>query len=85
MFSRKTTASAWTIDDLETLLKIGADGIEMEALFQPGVIAADALEDLMWERNHGRTKHVRIVAEIIRSTEAISRSAALRDRHRALV
>ena len=68
--------SAWTIDDLETLLKIGADGIEMEALFQPGVIAADALEDLMWERNHGRTKHVRIVAEIIRSAGWDSQCAA---------
>ncbi|HTU80680.1 MAG TPA: hypothetical protein VMF61_01035 [Candidatus Acidoferrales bacterium] len=56
--------SAWTIDDLQTLLRIAAGALEIEPLFTPG-FAAEALDDLLWERRHGRAKRVRIVAESI--------------------
>jgi DNA primase len=56
--------SAWTIDDLATLLRIGANPLEIEPLFAPG-FAADGLNDLVWERRHGRAKRVRLIADAI--------------------
>ena len=56
--------SAWTVEDLQTLLRIGANPLEMKALFAPG-FASDALEDLLWERHHGRAKRVRLIADAI--------------------
>ncbi len=58
--------SAWSIDDIEALIRMNANALDMEALFQPGIIAADALEDLIWEQHHGRAKRIRIIAQIIR-------------------
>jgi DNA primase len=59
--------SAWAIDDLETLLRIEADPLELEALFAPG-FASDALDDLVWERHHGRAKRVRLICDAILRT-----------------
>jgi hypothetical protein len=65
--------SAWTVDDLSGLLRTGANALEMKALFAPG-FASDALDDLRWERSHGRAKRVRIIADTIvrtgRTTQA---------------
>ena len=56
--------SAWTVDDLETLLRSGANPFEMRPLFAPG-FAAEAIDDLQWERHHGRAKRVRLIADAI--------------------
>lgn len=56
--------SAWTTEDLQTLLRINANTLELEALFAPG-FASDALDDLQWERHHGRAKRVRLIADAI--------------------
>jgi DNA primase len=56
--------SAWTVEDLQTLLRIGANPLEMKALFAPG-FASDGLEDLLWERHHGCAKRVRLIADAI--------------------
>jgi hypothetical protein len=56
--------SAWTIDDLATLLRLDAGPFEIKPLFAPGY-AADALDDLTWERRHGRVKRVRLIADAI--------------------
>jgi hypothetical protein len=68
--------SAWTVEDLQTLLRIGSNPLEMRPLFAPG-FAADALDDLLWERAHGRSKRVRLIADAIvrtgRSTQAAYR------------
>jgi DNA primase len=56
--------SAWTVEDLQTLLRIGANPLEMKTLFAPG-FASDGLEDLLWERHHGRAKRVRLIADAI--------------------
>ena len=37
-------------------------------MLQPGVIAGDVLQDLIWDRNHGKAKRVRIIAEILRAS-----------------
>ncbi|MBV9263672.1 MAG: hypothetical protein JO324_05060 [Candidatus Eremiobacteraeota bacterium] len=56
--------SAWTVADLQTLLRIGANPLEMRPLFAPG-FAADGLDDLLWERIHGKRKRVRLIADAI--------------------
>lgn len=56
--------SAWTVDDLQTLLRIGTNPLEIRALLVPG-FASDALDDLLWERRHGRAKRVRLIADAI--------------------
>ena len=70
--------SAWTVDNLETLLRMGANPFEIRPLFAPG-FAADALDDLQWERGHGRAKRVRQIADAIvrtgRTTQAAYRGA----------
>ena len=55
--------SAWTTDDLQTLLRINANTLEL-ALFAAG-FASDALDDLQWARHHGRAKRVRLIADAI--------------------
>lgn len=57
--------SAWTVGDLQTLLRIQADPAGMRPLFNPGY-AYDALNDLLWERNHGARKRVQTIAALIR-------------------
>lgn len=60
--------SAWSVDDLATLITLRANPLEMLPMLQPGVIAGDVLQDLIWDRNHGKTKRVRIIAEILRAS-----------------
>ncbi|HVA37951.1 MAG TPA: hypothetical protein VNJ51_10105, partial [Candidatus Dormibacteraeota bacterium] len=44
--------AAFTVDDLRTLLALGANAHEMRPLFAPG-FAADALADLLWSAPTG--------------------------------
>jgi DNA primase len=66
--------SAWTVDDLTTLLRLGSNPLEMRALFAPG-FASDALDDLLWERRHGRAKRVRLIAGAIVRTGHTTQAA----------
>ena len=56
--------SAWTLDDLTTALLVGANAYELRPCFEPGY-AADGLMDLLWNRDHGLGKRVRVVAALI--------------------
>ena len=56
--------SAWTLDDLTTALLAGANAFELRPCFEPGY-AADGLMDLLWNRDHGLGKRVRVVAALI--------------------
>ena len=56
--------SAWTLDDLTTALLAGANAYELRPCFEPGY-AADGLMDLLWNRDHGLGKRVRVVAALI--------------------
>ncbi len=56
--------SAWTLDDLTTALLAGANAYELRPCLEPGY-AADGLMDLLWNRGHGLSKRVRIVAALI--------------------
>ena len=65
--------SAWTVDDLAAALRNRLDPLEMRPLFEPG-FAADAIDDVLWERRHGQAKRVRLIADAIvrtgRTTQA---------------
>jgi DNA primase len=56
--------SAWTLDDLTTALLDGANAYELRPCLEPGY-AADGLMDLLWNRDHGLGKRVRVVAALI--------------------
>ena len=56
--------SAWTLDDFTTALLAGANAYELRPCFEPGY-AADGLMDLLWNRDHGLRKRVRVVAALI--------------------
>ncbi|MDE2573526.1 MAG: hypothetical protein KGM44_13510 [bacterium] len=57
--------AAFTVEDLRTLLALGANAHEMRPLFAPG-FASDALADLLWNRAHGESKRVADVAALVR-------------------
>jgi DNA primase len=59
--------SAWTLDDLTTALLAGANAYELRPCFEPGY-AADGLMDLLWNRDHGMGKRVRVVAALIQQS-----------------
>ncbi len=66
--------SAWTVDDLQQLLRIDANPFDIRPLFEPG-FAADGLDDLLWERRRGRAKRVRLIAEAIVRTVRAAQTA----------
>ncbi|HEY1729152.1 MAG TPA: restriction endonuclease [Candidatus Baltobacteraceae bacterium] len=58
--------SIWSIDNLETAAKRALDLWTMRALFEPGIVD-DHLEELTWELEHGATRRIRTLADIIAS------------------
>lgn len=55
---------AWRTADLMQVLQAGARAYDIRSVFsQP--VAADAIEDLLWERTRGRAKHLRFIASIV--------------------
>jgi Restriction endonuclease len=70
--------SAWAVEDLQTLLRMNANPFEIRPLFEPG-FAADGLDDLLWERRHGRRKRVRLIAEAIVRTVRATQTAYIGD------
>jgi DNA primase len=60
--------SAWSVDDLARLITLRANPLEILPMLKPGVIAGDVLQDIIWDRNHGKAKRVRIIAEILRAS-----------------
>jgi hypothetical protein len=57
--------SAFTIDDVQRLLRIGSNPYEMRPLFEPG-FASDRMGDLLWERVHGTAKRIGLICEYLR-------------------
>ncbi len=56
--------SAWTIDDLVTVLQERLNPQELRTCFALG-FAEDAITDVLWERRHGRRKRVTYVANVL--------------------
>lgn len=56
---------AFSIDDLEQLLRIGSDPLEMRSLFAPGFVA-DRMAEFLWERLHGAAKRVGLICDYVR-------------------
>jgi hypothetical protein len=69
--------SAWSVDDVATLITLRANPLEILPMLQPGVIAGDVLQDIIWDRNHGKAKRVRIIAEILRASAWATQSVAV--------
>ena len=56
--------SAWSTADLSRLLDLGSDPFECRPLFEQ-LFAADRLESIGWEREHGRAKRIAYIAATI--------------------
>lgn len=69
--------AAWSVDDFEILFRIGADALELRPFFEGGVVAADAIMDLQWDRSHGAGKRARIVADIVQDSGWAMQCAAV--------
>lgn len=57
--------TAFTVDDLRTLLTMNATAVEVRTLLKPG-FAADFINDLVWERSHGVCKRISTIAYLVR-------------------
>ncbi|TAM60827.1 hypothetical protein EPN52_04230 [bacterium] len=57
--------TAFTVEDLSTLLSIGASACEVRRILTPG-FATDVIGDLLWERTHGARKRLADVAAFVR-------------------
>jgi len=57
--------SAWTTEDLVGLLENGVNAFDARQVFATAGIAADALDDLYWERLHGQPKRYRVLETLI--------------------
>lgn len=69
--------AAWSVDDFEILFRLGADALELRSFFEGGVVAADAIMDLQWNRSHGEGKRAHIVAEIVQDSGWAMQCAAV--------
>lgn len=68
--------SLWGIDDLAFALENRLSLLEIEHAFGPGIAASDVLPDILWARNHGQSKRVRIIADIIHTAGWVTQCAA---------
>ncbi|HET6894585.1 MAG TPA: hypothetical protein VFH72_04295 [Candidatus Baltobacteraceae bacterium] len=57
--------SAWTTDDLVRMLQSGVGAYDLRAIFATAGIARDALDNLLWDRQHGAAKRLRVIASIV--------------------
>ena len=56
----------WTVADLVKIFSMDTNPYEMIPLFGPGR-ASNALDDILWERRHGRAKRVRTIADVLQT------------------
>lgn len=68
--------SLWGADDIVFALRAGLTALDLEAAFAPGAVAQEVLPDVVWARDHGQKKRVRIIAEIVRNTGWTTQCAA---------
>jgi hypothetical protein len=67
--------SLWTVDDLVTILGLGANAYELRPLFAPG-LAAGHVADLTWSRDHGPRKRLTVICDALREFAWSAQSAA---------
>lgn len=56
--------TAWTVNDLTRAIEAGCSALEVRGLLKAG-FAEDALDDLLWDRLHGRLKRLRVIASVV--------------------
>lgn len=66
----------WGVDDLEFALRHKLTPLELQPAFAPGAIAEDVLTDVLYQRDHGPSKRVRIISDIIHATGWTTQCAA---------
>ena len=55
----------WTVPDMVNILTMGTNPLEMLPLFGAGR-ANNVLDDIVWERRHGKAKRVRTIVNILK-------------------
>jgi hypothetical protein len=70
--------TAFTVDDLATLLHIRANPLEVRAVLEPG-FAMDKVADLVWERRRGRVKRLATIAYLIQKAGWASQVSSAAD------
>jgi len=68
--------SLWGADDIAYALRAKLNPLDLAAAFAPGVVAQEVLPDIVWEREHGLRKRVRIIADILCSAGWATQCAA---------
>ncbi|HET9096418.1 MAG TPA: hypothetical protein VFN37_07130 [Candidatus Baltobacteraceae bacterium] len=68
--------SLWGADDIVFALRARLTPLDLEPAFAPGAVAQEVLPDIVWARDHGQAKRVRIIAEIVRSAGWTTQCAA---------
>ena len=68
--------SAWSIDDLAAVVHAGFDPDRLRPLFAPG-LAADLVDDAVWDAAHGEAKRVAAICEILETIAARQQRVAL--------
>ncbi|MBV8298957.1 MAG: hypothetical protein JO083_05385 [Candidatus Eremiobacteraeota bacterium] len=68
--------SAWTIDDLATIVNAALNPYELRRAFEPG-FAEDTLADLIWERSHGVRKRIAVISELLQKIAGHEQHIAL--------
>jgi hypothetical protein len=66
--------TAFTVDDIATLLHIRANPLEIRGVLEPGF--ANKVADLVWERRHGRVKRLATIAYLIQKAGWASQVAS---------
>jgi hypothetical protein len=56
--------SAWTTEEVISLLETGVNASDVRTLFATAGMASDILSDFQWERVHGVSKRLRVLASI---------------------
>ncbi|HEV3089823.1 MAG TPA: hypothetical protein VGX91_00105 [Candidatus Cybelea sp.] len=68
--------SAWTIDDLATIIQAALNPHELRPAFEPG-FAEDTIGDLVWDRSHGARKRIAVISELLQKLAAHEQHIAL--------
>ena len=68
--------SAWTVDDLATVVHAAFDPAQLRALFAPGLVA-DVVDDAVWEAAHGAAKRVGAICDAIETIAVRAQRVAI--------
>jgi len=68
--------SAWTVDDLASVVHAGFDPADLRALFAPGLVA-DSVDDAVWGAAHGAAKRIGAICDALEAIAVRAQRVAL--------